>query len=239
MHEHSSGEDRLCEVLAPHPGTFARCEGGNPEETLANFLALERRQPLPFPREMADHVAGPFAASAGGEWMVENALPDACLKRVVTVQVGSVADQALVYQDGTVVQEPEITLYHGTRPGLLGPILDTGLKCSIRSHGAQGAWVHAVESSAFAWGRMPLEMFSGCVLHVRCPATIGQGQALVQNQEIRGAGKEGHCQFVVSGPAEGSTALRCRITAVSLELPTREQQQWTASLIHAIQECSW
>lgn len=72
-----------------------------------------------------------------------------------------------LYQDGSAVDDSEITLYHASRPALLKQILQQGLAPSIHSHGICGLWVFALAPwAAYCWGSCILENVEGMILGI-------------------------------------------------------------------------
>ena len=139
------------------------------------------------------------------------------------------------YQDGTPIEEDELSFYHGTNEGLVCSILTKGVCASIPSHGAEGLWVFSLLSPhSYDWGISPLQFFGGHVLHLKIPANLSK---LRQNGRIRGQDKNaGHLRWVLNGN-NLSSHLRCRIVGIYVRVPSQAYMEWIKGFKQCVRNC--
>jgi len=140
-----------------------------------------------------------------------------------------------IYQDGTPIDEDELSFYHGTNEGLVNSILTKGVCASIPSHDAEGLWVFSLLSPhSYDWGMSPLQFFGGHVLHLKIPANL---EKLRQNGRIRGdCLNAGHLRWVLNGK-HLSPHLRCRIVGIYVRVPSQAYIQWVKGFKQSVRNC--
>ena len=127
------------------------------------------------------------------------------------------------YQDGTPLEEQELSFFHATDAEHVHSVLDSGLRAGYGPHEVEGLGLCSLLTPvAFGWGWKHLEGGGQGehVLHVKVPASawktdVNSGTTLLrQNALIRGGSDwNGHLRFVLQGKSS-SSFLRCRIVGI-------------------------